>query len=92
MRCAVRSAVVDVRAILLEWRGLTCSIETCPAPHWPAHGEENLYNVVVSYAPGLPAVLKGVSVIIERSEKVGAAGRTGAGKSTLVMAFSALLT
>jgi len=66
---------------------LPLSIETCPAAQWPAYGEVNFYNVVMSYAPGLPAILKGVSVTIERSEKVGVAGRTGAGKSTLIMAI-----
>jgi len=66
---------------------LPFSTETCPAEQWPAFGEVNFRDVVMSYAPHLPCVLKGVSFAIERSEKVGVAGRTGAGKSSLIMAI-----
>ena len=37
----------------------------------------------MSYRAGLPAVLKGISIVILPREKVGECGRTGAGKSSL---------
>jgi ABC-type multidrug transport system fused ATPase/permease subunit len=42
---------------------------------------------VVSYAPDLPPVLKGLTFSINRNERVGVVGRTGAGKSSLTLAL-----
>jgi ABC-type multidrug transport system fused ATPase/permease subunit len=61
--------------------------ETNPPAGWPSRGEVKFQSVVMTYAPGLPNVLKGVSFTIIGGEKVGVAGRTGAGKSTLIMAI-----
>jgi ABC-type multidrug transport system fused ATPase/permease subunit len=43
------------------------------------------------YRPGLPLVLRGVSLSVKGGEKVGIVGRTGAGKSTLVTALLRLV-
>lgn len=61
--------------------------DSCPRDGWPAHGEVNFHSVVMSYAPSLPHVLKGVEFDITRSEKIGVVGRTGAGKSSLIVAI-----
>ena len=61
--------------------------ESCPEQSWPAHGEVAFHGVVMSYARDLPAVLKGVDFSVGRGEKIGIVGRTGAGKSSLVMAL-----
>jgi ABC-type multidrug transport system fused ATPase/permease subunit len=42
---------------------------------------------VVSYAPDLPPVLKGLTFSINRNERIGVVGRTGAGKSSLTLAL-----
>ena len=39
------------------------------------------------YRPGLPLVLKNVSFSVKGKEKVGIAGRTGAGKSSLAVSL-----
>jgi len=44
-------------------------------------------NVRLRYRPGLPEVLKGVSLEIKPKEKIGVVGRTGAGKSSLMLAL-----
>ena len=44
-------------------------------------------NLQLRYREGLDLVLKGVSARIAPSEKIGVVGRTGAGKSTLMLAL-----
>ncbi|GAA5994171.1 uncharacterized protein JCM10292_001909 [Rhodotorula paludigena] len=55
-----------------------------PPPEWPAGGAIDFKNVVMSYRPDLPPVLKGLSLNIGAGEKVGVVGRTGAGKSSIM--------
>ncbi|KAF5367964.1 hypothetical protein D9758_004466 [Tetrapyrgos nigripes] len=59
--------------------------ETKPPTSWPSSGAIEMENVVASYRPGLPAVLKGVSLNAAGGEHIGIVGRTGAGKSTVTM-------
>eukprot|EP00043_Microstomoeca_roanoka_P008172 m.78868 g.78868 ORF g.78868 m.78868 type:complete len:1323 (+) comp14131_c0_seq1:57-4025(+) len=53
--------------------------------NWPAEGAITFSNVVVSYRPGLPPVLRSLSLDIQPREKIGIVGRTGAGKSTIAL-------
>lgn len=46
-----------------------------PPPSWPAEGRVELKNVVLSYRPELPAVLKGISMSVGAGEKIGIVGR-----------------
>ena len=54
---------------------------------WPSNGEIQFDNVVMPYLPGKPPVLKGISFSIREGEKIGVVGRTGAGKSSLIVAL-----
>ncbi|RLN15335.1 hypothetical protein BBJ28_00002983 [Nothophytophthora sp. Chile5] len=56
-------------------------------PLWPEHGKINFVNVVVKYDPLAPPVLHGISFTVKGGEKVGICGRTGAGKSSLLLAL-----
>ena len=56
-------------------------------PTWPSGGEVEFQNVVMSYLPASPHVLKGVTFRCHAGEKIGIVGRTGAGKSSLIMAL-----
>ncbi|CAE6465597.1 unnamed protein product [Rhizoctonia solani] len=58
-----------------------------PPASWPESGEVELKDVVMSYRPGLPAVLRGLSMRINGGEKIGIVGRTGAGKSSIMIAL-----
>ncbi|XP_077528196.1 multidrug resistance protein mrp-7-like [Haemaphysalis longicornis] len=59
---------------------------------WPAEGEIVFDNFTASYKPGvLPPVLEDLSFVIKPNEKVGVVGRTGAGKSSLILALLRVL-
>ncbi|KZP14241.1 P-loop containing nucleoside triphosphate hydrolase protein [Athelia psychrophila] len=58
-----------------------------PPADWPAHGAIEFKDIVMSYRPGLPKVLNHISVNIKGGEKIGVVGRTGAGKSSLMLAL-----
>lgn len=58
-----------------------------PPAAWPTNGHLEVCNLVVTYAPELEPVLKGLSFAVQRNERVGVVGRTGAGKSTLTLAL-----
>ena len=61
--------------------------ETILPETWPTEGNLKLQDLSLSYLKGAPATLKGISISIAAKEKVGVAGRTGAGKSSLVAAL-----
>ncbi|ETI44573.1 hypothetical protein F443_10730 [Phytophthora nicotianae P1569] len=56
-------------------------------PHWPEHGKINFVNVCVRYDPLSAPVLHNVTFTVKGGEKVGICGRTGAGKSSLLLAL-----
>lgn len=60
---------------------------TRPPSDWPSQGSIVAQNLTVKYRPELDPVLKGLSFTIKGREKVGVCGRTGCGKSTLMMAI-----
>ncbi|XVE80511.1 hypothetical protein DITRI_Ditri14bG0145900 [Diplodiscus trichospermus] len=60
-------------------------IETNRPDHsWPSHGEVNILDLQVRYAPHLPLVLHGLTCTFHGGLKTGIVGRTGSGKSTLI--------
>ncbi|KAJ4296950.1 hypothetical protein N0V88_003866 [Collariella sp. IMI 366227] len=58
-----------------------------PPAAWPTEGRIEVDNLVISYAPDLPPVLKGLTFSVNRNERIGVVGRTGAGKSSLTLAL-----
>lgn len=74
---------------IIEYTELpTESLEgTSPPAAWPTRGIIEVDDLVVSYAPDLPPVLKGLSFSVNSNERVGVVGRTGAGKSSLTLAL-----
>jgi ABC-type multidrug transport system fused ATPase/permease subunit len=67
-----------------------------PPAAWPAHGEIRFEKAAMRYRPGLPLVLKGptgdgIDCVIKPRQKVGVVGRTGAGKSSLLLVLLRLV-
>ena len=56
-----------------------------PSPSWPSAGCIRFDDVQLRYRPELPLVLQGLSFEIRAGEKVGIVGRTGAGKSSIMV-------
>lgn len=46
-----------------------------PPESWPAGGAIEFKNVVMSYRPDLPPVLKGLNLSVRAGEKIGVRGR-----------------
>ncbi|CAK7336525.1 unnamed protein product [Dovyalis caffra] len=57
---------------------------TRPDHSWPSHGEVDIDNLQVRYAPHMPLVLRGLTCTFPGGMKTGIVGRTGSGKSTLI--------
>ncbi|KAI0010304.1 P-loop containing nucleoside triphosphate hydrolase protein [Xylariaceae sp. FL0662B] len=62
-----------------------------PPVAWPAHGAVQFNNFSTRYRPGLDLVLKNINLDIKSHEKIGVAGRTGAGKSSLTLSLFRLI-
>jgi ABC-type multidrug transport system fused ATPase/permease subunit len=68
------------------WTPETPSCITSSEQWRPSAGKIELRGVSMRYSANLPLVLKNVSITIEPGTKIGVVGRTGAGKSSLVLA------
>ncbi|CUM67320.1 uncharacterized protein PRCAT00005013001 [Priceomyces carsonii] len=62
-----------------------------PRTDWPENGAIEFSNVSMTYRTGLPMVLKDVNVNIKPREKIGICGRTGAGKSSIMVTLFRLV-
>ncbi|KAM3460247.1 hypothetical protein NHJ6243_006065 [Beauveria neobassiana] len=64
----------------------TDSSKRLPAS-WPRTGSVELQNVAVRYTPTGQDILKNISLKIEPGERIAIVGRTGSGKSTLILSL-----
>jgi len=73
-----------------EYETLEQNKELVPAG-WPTAGHISIKDLYIRYRPDLDYALNGISLEIQAYEKVGVVGRTGAGKSTIILALLRLL-
>jgi ATP-binding cassette, subfamily C (CFTR/MRP), member 1 len=59
--------------------------------NWPVDGAINISNLKMRYRKGLPLVLNGLNVNIPGGSRVGIVGRTGCGKSSLMLCLLRLV-
>lgn len=62
-----------------------------PPPSWPEHGAVRFVNLSARYRAELPRALDDISAEIPAGSRVGIIGRTGSGKSTLILSIMRLL-
>ncbi|KAL0719562.1 hypothetical protein Bca4012_068886 [Brassica carinata] len=55
-----------------------------PEKSWPSHGDVDIRDLQVRYAPHMPLVLRGITCTFKGGLRTGIVGRTGSGKSTLI--------
>ena len=58
---------------------------------WPKKGNIEFINYYASYRPNTPEILKNINLKIEDGEKIGIAGRTGSGKSSLINSLARII-
>ncbi|KAJ3278722.1 Multidrug resistance-associated protein 1, partial [Blyttiomyces sp. JEL0837] len=58
-----------------------------PPPGWPAEGKVQFDDASMRYQEELPLVLNNISFSLNAHEKIGVVGRTGSGKSSLMLAL-----
>jgi ABC-type multidrug transport system fused ATPase/permease subunit len=62
-----------------------------PPSGWPSRGSITLENFSARYKPELPLALDRISCVIPPGSRVGIIGRTGSGKSTLILSLLRLV-
>jgi ATP-binding cassette subfamily C (CFTR/MRP) protein 2 len=65
--------------------------EPKPAKDWPTTGAISLNKINMRYRANLPLVLDQVSLTVNDREKVGIVGRTGSGKSSLILTLMRII-
>ena len=59
--------------------------------HWPSKGQISIKNLELRYRPDLDLVLRSINLEIPGGSKVGIVGRTGSGKSSMLVALFRLV-
>jgi ABC-type multidrug transport system fused ATPase/permease subunit len=93
--CQLEKSMVSVERInqytQLESEAPLIIQNSRPPKSWPSKGTIEFRDLKLRYRENTPLVLKGVTVTIKGGRKVGIVGRTGSGKSTLVLALFRLV-
>jgi len=69
----------------LEREGTSAALAAPLPPTWPTAGAIKFNDVRMGYRAGLPDVLKGMVLSVAAGEQIGIVGRTGAGKSSILV-------
>ena len=94
-RIATVEAGLDSVKRIAEYEDLPAESESGlePPSAWPSKGHVQVHNLTAGYqeAKESPTALKNISFSVKPGERLGIVGRTGAGKSSLTLAFARLL-
>ncbi|KAI3644541.1 hypothetical protein MP228_010705 [Amoeboaphelidium protococcarum] len=93
--CEIETNIVSVERIV-EYTKLKSEAPAIVETHrppltWPAKGMVEFRNYSTRYREGLDLVLRNLSFIVQAGEKIGICGRTGAGKSSMMLALFRLV-
>nr|XP_043618789.1 ABC transporter C family member 3-like isoform X2 [Erigeron canadensis] len=85
--CNMENSIISVERIL-QYTSIPSEAPLVeskrPNDLWPSHGEVDIHDLQVRYAPHMPLVLRGLTCTFHGGTKTGIVGRTGSGKSTLM--------
>ncbi|KAH8805003.1 P-loop containing nucleoside triphosphate hydrolase protein [Xylogone sp. PMI_703] len=85
-------AIARIKAFSLETPSEDLPTEVqAVSEAWPSQGTVEFKNIVASYSPEASPVLKDVNISIKPGQKVGIVGRTGSGKSSLLLTLFRML-
>ncbi|KAL1426047.1 hypothetical protein MTO96_018596 [Rhipicephalus appendiculatus] len=91
MSCEFETNIVAVERIMEYTRSPTEAAWEIPghkpSPQWPKDGEVQFRDYATRYREGLDLIIKDITVSVAPGEKVGIVGRTGAGKSSLMLSL-----
>lgn len=91
MSCEFETNIVAVERIMEYTRSPTEAAwdipESKPPVEWPKEGEVQFREYATRYREGLDLIIKDITVSVHPGEKVGIVGRTGAGKSSLMLSL-----
>ncbi|EFA77179.1 ABC transporter C family protein [Heterostelium album PN500] len=92
----IQLSIVETQMNSVERLHHYCNLETeklegKETPSWPQNGRIRFKNFSMRYRPELPPSLNDINLEIEAGSKVGICGRTGAGKSSLLLALFRLV-
>eukprot|EP01083_Nonionella_stella_P072306 194855_1 len=62
-----------------------------PTHEWPSHGKLEIKTLSMKYRKDLDLVLKNISITVNPGQKIGICGRTGSGKSSLLLSLFRLV-
>lgn len=91
MSCEFETNIVAVERIMEYTRSPTEAAweipEKKPPAEWPKDGGVQFRDYATRYREGLDLIIKDITVSVAPGEKVGVVGRTGAGKSSLMLSL-----
>ncbi|XP_046557174.1 ATP-binding cassette sub-family C member 3-like [Haliotis rubra] len=96
----IRSTKLDLMSVsvekIMEYVAMETEVdcfdraESVP-PAWPDKGVIRYRNFSLRYRPGLQLALQDINLLVKPGEKVGVVGRTGAGKSSMMLSLFRLI-
>ena len=85
-------AVARIRSFAADTASEENPHELEPSREWPSRGEVKIVNAAARYhEEGSTAAISNVNLVIEPGQKIGICGRTGSGKSSLVLTLFRML-
>ncbi|XP_076163958.1 ATP-binding cassette sub-family C member 5-like isoform X3 [Ptiloglossa arizonensis] len=75
----------------LQKENILTEVADKPPNEWPTRGKLEFHKVQLRYRKELPLILNNISFAVKAGEHIGIVGRTGAGKSSLIVALFRLV-